>query len=249
MAMHLSGALSITESFDDFSYDIGGGAVAVALTLHTHYLDLFALMDAVAALIPNGVWSMGSDGYVTLGVSSGTVAITWTDTALRDWIGFTGNLTAGASHTATTPPQYYMLTDLVEGWEAFRGHVGLTMQAVSEGGHVHVFSKSETPRLEGPIAFWASYDAADGPGSITQLIQFWRYAGKGVPFTITDHAQIGNGAWSTSLRTGWLALVVSPRERGDWEPEWFGGVEHQHEVIFRKRVIAGFDTSDYEVQT
>jgi hypothetical protein len=38
-------------------------------------------------------------GYVVL-KASGTFSLTWTDTDLRDYLGFTGNLSAGATYTA-----------------------------------------------------------------------------------------------------------------------------------------------------
>lgn len=62
-----------------------------------------SVLDASAL---NGTYTvtLNADGTVTISVAGGGVTafdLTWDDTALRDWLGFTGNLTAQASYTGT----------------------------------------------------------------------------------------------------------------------------------------------------
>lgn len=88
----------------------GGGPTSVSITAGT-YATLTALCAHIQSALqtqraPSGgaTWSVAlstTTGQVTIAVSSGTYSISWTSTALRDLLGFAGNISSQATATGT----------------------------------------------------------------------------------------------------------------------------------------------------
>jgi hypothetical protein len=86
----------------DFSYDDGGGVTACALTTGT-YPCLPAVLKEFTT--QSGITTAITAGYVVLSHGIVVFSVTWTDTALRDLLGFTANLSGATSYTATYTPE------------------------------------------------------------------------------------------------------------------------------------------------
>ena len=111
--------VEIISSNKDFTLEEdGGGAVAKALTTGT-YGSILTVLDEFEDLLQSGgveadfVVSLTSDLYVSIALQDGNGGgevfdLVWTDTDLRDMLGFTGDLTfTGAqTHTATMTPSH-----------------------------------------------------------------------------------------------------------------------------------------------
>jgi hypothetical protein len=92
-----------------YAVTIDGGAQTVTFSLGGGYLvhptaSLDILARLVVAMTTAGVAAPAAyiteDRHVRL-TSSGVFTVTWTDTTFRDLLGFTGNLAAASSYTAT----------------------------------------------------------------------------------------------------------------------------------------------------
>lgn len=84
-------------SNQDFTDDTG----AKILTSGLYRFDAFAVEFLARWSKANRQFILSSTGHVTLSTSDvSNFSITWDDTALRDMLGFTGNLAAAASYTA-----------------------------------------------------------------------------------------------------------------------------------------------------
>ncbi len=100
----------------------GGGADAFTVTPADYYMStttslLSTLETALEAasgvgFTVTGSFGEGGTGKVTIAINSGTFTMTWTDTDMRDALGFTGNLTpAAASFTSTNASPAVFLPD------------------------------------------------------------------------------------------------------------------------------------------
>lgn len=97
------------------SKDVTFGGTAVQVTTGSYFVRGYTaeggqLVDAVqtamtAAGLASASATISDDGFVTLS-ASGAFTVTWTNTTLRDILGFTGNLTSATSHTATEQAKY-----------------------------------------------------------------------------------------------------------------------------------------------
>lgn len=104
-----------------------------------------ALVIALNAAVADATWSVAFNSTNHLVISrSTTFTIDWTGTSgtrLRDWLGFTANLSGAASYTATHQPYYYNepaiygRTGYSDVYEADGGEITQTEE--SDGGAVH----------------------------------------------------------------------------------------------------------------
>jgi hypothetical protein len=91
--------------------DTGGTHCHFSLTAGTYY-SVMSLLHAISNAI------VGTFATATVSITSYKVrftfadaqAITWADTTLRDWLGFTGNSNAATTHTATYSPQHVWIS-------------------------------------------------------------------------------------------------------------------------------------------
>jgi len=114
------GKLEITADEQNFSINDGGGAQALALTTGNYYLFGYSgessnqLCEHMQALIQalGGNYAGMTVAYdtdtnaITIDCDGTTTSITWTDTSLRDLLGFSSNLSGATSYTATYAPRY-----------------------------------------------------------------------------------------------------------------------------------------------
>lgn len=105
--------VEITSSND--SWSISGTAKTVTNGTYASMLTLLGKMkDQFNDVVASGNITVGYTGTgvgkVTLSASV-TFSITWTDTNLRDMLGFTGNLSSASSYTATYPMRYTWISD------------------------------------------------------------------------------------------------------------------------------------------
>lgn len=132
----------VGEDNDDFSINVGG-ASAVSLT-HGRY-TMFGFLDHFLDICQTGAGAGGirlgvsSTGHVTIDNNGGAnFALTWTDTDLRDLLGFTANLGGAAnSYTGTRRMRgsYYMGNAAVATASTIREHdpkPGLTHASQTE---------------------------------------------------------------------------------------------------------------------
>jgi hypothetical protein len=108
--------IEITASSDSFSTTVSGfvvnytmesGTYASILTLAGGLYDKLSGLSGFAVTFGT---SGATAGYITIS-SSATFALTWTDTELRDILGFSGNLSGQTSYTATYRPKYTWISD------------------------------------------------------------------------------------------------------------------------------------------
>src|SRR5690348_4669992 len=104
--MTLDALMTVPAGGWDTSVDDGGGAATATLTAGDRYsgdvcTDFAAVLDSATG--QTFTVSIDPDtGFCTISVASGTFTLSWTDTELRDYLGFAGNLTpAAASFTGT----------------------------------------------------------------------------------------------------------------------------------------------------
>ncbi|MCP4549514.1 MAG: hypothetical protein GY835_23915 [bacterium] len=113
---HWLGLIDIAADSKDFTVDDGGGVDAIALTPNSYFMMGYtgeggALVDHMTTLIADEIagstvtYSLVT-GKVTLNFNGNTTAVVWTDTALRDLLGFTGNLSGATSYVATNEARY-----------------------------------------------------------------------------------------------------------------------------------------------
>lgn len=122
-----SGTYNVFVNSSGFQHDVGGTTVVQSTTLYSHtplfsvlgtnqYLSLGAYMaltlnDAVPGAVPTHsvTWDGAAQQY-TWSVTSGTVAVTFPATdagaLMRRILGFSGNLSAAASHVSDVTPYY-----------------------------------------------------------------------------------------------------------------------------------------------
>jgi hypothetical protein len=115
------GQFSLTTLMDNFSLDDGGGADAVTLDTGDYFISGYETETADQLLehMQVKVRALGAPyttadfsrsaatGLVTLTFGTGgTVAITWTDAALKTLLGFTGTQSGADEYTATNQAQY-----------------------------------------------------------------------------------------------------------------------------------------------
>lgn len=150
----LEGRLSVGASALSMSVaENGGGAVAVAvLAASTNYwpysttslLTTIGTNLTASALAGTYTLSMSaSTGKVTISVSGGAVtsfAVTWTNTTLRDYLGFTGNLSGSTSYLATAQcPLVWLPNQRRSEPQVPEGYVGMpimdTSMVLSPSGH------------------------------------------------------------------------------------------------------------------
>ena len=100
----------------------GGGADAFTVTPANYYMStttsLLSTLEAALETASGGGFTVtgsfgeGGTGKVTIAINSGSFTLTWTDTDLRDALGFTGNLTpSAASFTSTNASPAVFLPD------------------------------------------------------------------------------------------------------------------------------------------
>lgn len=146
----------------------GGGADAFTVTPANYYMStttslistLETALEAAAGVgfTVTGSFGESGTGKVTIAINSGTFVLSWTDTDLRDALGFTGNLTpAAASFTSTNASPAVWLPDCPIVTPFGAGDNGLEEAdasfAESPGGVVYAVYGQRKRVL------WASWDA------------------------------------------------------------------------------------------
>lgn len=91
----------------DVTYNEGGGPVTVTIPAGSYWAsDMPTQLQSAIENVSINAWDCtiangeSGTGLVTIDVP-GTASITWTDTDLRDVLGFTGNLSGAGSYTGT----------------------------------------------------------------------------------------------------------------------------------------------------
>ena len=155
--------IEIGAATKDFTVTVGGGGTSKALTtgIHASIITLLHEFEALCQAYDGNITvRLSSDFKVVIAISASTIAITWADTALGKLLGFTGNLSAAVSHTATYTPEFCFLPTYhsydggrfaANQGDGFSGSVAIdgTLAGVSAG----------TPRLERTLA-WSTESAA-----------------------------------------------------------------------------------------
>jgi hypothetical protein len=98
--------IQIDSSSDSVS--VGGSAVSLTTGVYPCIAAVLHNFDHVVdAAVPSLVFTITfSAGFKVVLSGSTTFAVTWTDTNLRDMLGFAGDLSGSSSYTATYTPQY-----------------------------------------------------------------------------------------------------------------------------------------------
>lgn len=104
--MRLDAMLRVDPTTDRLSVALdGGGLTSVTLT-HGLYTpaELVAHIEARLQAVDDPAWevTLSAAGVVQLAATGHTLAVTWTRPALRNWLGWSANV-SGASNTATAP--------------------------------------------------------------------------------------------------------------------------------------------------
>jgi hypothetical protein len=104
--------IEITSSNDSVTFN--ATAVTIPNGTYANFVTLgYALRTAirtVSGLGAAGVSFNGTTGKTNMACAT-AFSVTWTDTALRDIFGYTGNLSSGTSHTSTYRPLYAWFSD------------------------------------------------------------------------------------------------------------------------------------------
>ncbi len=119
-AGYISGSFTVPSGVAASVTTNSGGPTSVTAPAGTYSTIADFLGDFVGSLtttrpVTGGAWSasLGSNGdpRITIAVSTGTFSISWTSTALRDLLGYTGNISSVASSTATTAARGVWMPD------------------------------------------------------------------------------------------------------------------------------------------
>lgn len=99
----------------------GGGPTSVPITAGTYFMSTLMVQlvtDFTAGRAPGvGTWSFAlstgpsGTGQVTIAMSSGNFAITWTNTLLRDLLGFTGDVASTTTSTGAAQARGLWIPD------------------------------------------------------------------------------------------------------------------------------------------
>lgn len=104
----LEARISVPAGGWDVSINGGGGAVTANIPVGDYFFSEFlvAVADAFDTADPTGGWTVSANigetgnGLVTIN-SGGTSSITWTDTEVRDILGFAGNVSGSDEHISS----------------------------------------------------------------------------------------------------------------------------------------------------
>lgn len=109
------GKFQLTNSEKDFVINDGGGDQTVALTVGFYFIadedslctHMTGLIQALGGNYAGMTVAYDADtGLITIDCDGTTTGITWTDTGLRDLLGFTANLSGATSYTGTHQARY-----------------------------------------------------------------------------------------------------------------------------------------------
>lgn len=125
-------------------------SIAGIVSTHTEFrVALKALLDALGATVTYTVGFVKETGIYTITPSTGTVALTFTDTFSRNLLGFSGNVAATASAVGTEIAKYGIVASV-----AARSDIswvyqmsGMTKVAISDDGTPYHSTPTTTPKL------------------------------------------------------------------------------------------------------
>ena len=218
MVSRLEAAVRIGPTNDSFDYvwDTGGAATAGTITLaHGLYLasalypHIITKLSAVHAdwVISN---SFGSDKYVfNAGPGGELFNITWTKPALRNWLGWAGNLSGATSYDSGAAPGIFVAT---LPWEASApGKTGHRKSAVwhHQGGSSLVLGSLRQWTLQARVTF----------DEVPQMQSVLSYLSRGV-YGRWMQDTTDNSAWTFANFNGAQNILMSQPDRS---AGWMGG--------------------------
>lgn len=242
MATWILGSATIYASMSNYSVD----GTPYALAVGTQYAHLRALLDDFVSGVSAGgaalSWSFSGE-FVRLSSAGAAWSLTWTDTLLRDFLGFTGNLSGNTAYTATNrPPFAYFPNRLIESPDLLRDLAGgHAIVSESDSGSRFWHPDDQAPHKAGgaPLSFLLKV-SADGSG-LAQLRSFLSFA-RSHPFAVfVNSAQ--TAAWSTSQREGWFLCGLQSATKRGLSLDWRGRA--QKDAIVRLRVEPFLNTGGY----
>ena len=209
MAVWLLGGMTVYNDNKDFTIDGGGQSL-------TEGLEYYSLADVIEDFITqSGLdlnWSITSAGLLKFSRTTQTNwACTWDDAQLRDYLGFTGNLSGAINYTATNPPAYSFFPKAVpEGIETFFNRRATSILSLSDTLTPQWTVDTTAVLKDGMLTVRIDEDGTEG-NNRTQWQSFMKYAKRGIPFTIyPDSSNLL--AWSTTNRTGFVVLTYFESE-------------------------------------
>lgn len=175
----------------------GGGARTIDKGLYTW--DTFRTAFLAAWVQAGERFGISADGFVTLDDNGGAnFTITWTDTALRDLLGFTADLAGANSYTASRKIRgAWYPTKIVNAALIKPRHAKVTQETCLSGKRRTFHSGNVYDRCHFQVLF------VDGVTELASPTGFFgtSYVGTG----ITDHSHARDFWWDTSVASsqGW----------------------------------------------
>lgn len=198
--------IEITASSDNFSLTVGGSTTArtissgVYANIMTLANEVLGKMGVLAAPTLTFATSGANAGKITIG-NSAVFSVTWTDTALRDILGFIGDLSGASSYTATYKPMYCWISDYTpkdrEWWslkhkDTFAGAVSRSGDLVGLGNGNRIYHRT------------LGFDAETGPNVFASMCT-------------TDGQEAGAlDVFIEGARASAPAVAASPATHGFW---------------------------------
>lgn len=244
----------------DFDFNVGATPVNVAGGFYLHHTtDALSLIEAVAAAIL-GAGVAGASAALTQDrrvrlTATGTFAVQWTDTVLRDLLGYTGNLAAATSYIAPNvspllwSPAKPLLPEMSPlGCSGNTRPLSYWTSSPSDGS---TFVVSHGERIDqkysaSHVAVTRVQTATPAGGEWARL--FNESLGKGYNFWVwpEQFEQTGSSVVS-SLTNGLGPYVLSPQGRSaQWtyrRSRGFEWLDRRADISFDCRIVPEYETS------
>ena len=209
MAVWLLGGMTVYTDNKDFSIN----AASKSLTEGNEYYSLAdVLEDFVTQSGIDIEWSITTAGLVKFTrITQTNWTCTWDDSQLRDYLGFTGNLSGAITYTAANPPAYSFFPKAIpEGIETFFNRRAQSILSLSDTLTPQWTVDTTAVLKDGMLTVRIDEDGTEG-NSRTQWQSFIKHAKRGIPFACyPDSSNLD--AWATDNRTGFIVLTYYESE-------------------------------------
>lgn len=233
MAQRLDIAYRIIEGANDtFDVDYNGLGALTCTVAPGLYMSSKALASAVQTAIDDQ-WSASasfevgatSDGTISIDSTSASFDLTWDAVSLRNWLGFSGNLSGSSVYTGSLQPGV-----LIESlpWVDDRHGWVWSLKGINSQHQSHITKVSRRD-------LWSvtMYDRAQNRGQIRSVLGYFM---RGIPATwYRDTSNFS--AWSYTNWHGSLQVCVDPK-RSSYDESFLNPNNLQHTLSIEIHMVA-----------
>ena len=205
------------------------GGLAIANTAHPAFDDtLEAALDAQTTATPTVTYDADTNRY-TLAMSGAVFSVTWSSDAqlrMRALLGFSGNLSAATSYTATLAPVFTIepTKQALTNWTDVRAMSDAVNTRVTSGGDLRTVGPARVPFTAGfEIAHETDAQTLSEFSTRYCWQQFWNDAGRNgrLCYLVDSDPAVGSDLrWAFRLRTATFDESTHRREVASLRNRW-----------------------------